>query len=259
VVRLNGCVGHAAEAINVPVFDHVTIRVPDLEEARAFYGLAVGLLGFGEPTTDGHFFEWDDFSISTAREDRPVTRRLHIGFAASSRAAVDEWWKAMTAAGYPSDGEPGLRRAYSEEYYGAFVLDPAGNSIEACRHDWTNEQLGCVDHLWIRVRDVAASKRFYETIAPISRFELRHDSEERAGFKGAGASFSVLVGEPTEHVHVAFAAPDNGTVDEFHRIATEAGYRDNGVPGERRYHPGYYGAFVLDPDGNNVEAVCHNR
>ena len=78
-------------------------------------------------------------------------------------------------------------------------------------------------------------------------------------FKGEGASFSVLRGEPTENVHVAFTAPDSETVDEFHRIALAAGYRDNGAPGERRYHPGYYGAFVLDPDGNNVEAVCHNR
>lgn len=241
------------------MFDHVTVRVPDLEEARAFYGLAVGALGFGEPATDGHFFEWDDFSISAARPDRPVTRRLHIGFAASSRAAVDEWWKAMTAAGYRSDGKPGLRPEYSAKYYGAFVLDPAGNSVEALRHEGTREDLGCIDHLWIRVRDVAASKRFYETISPASGFALRHDSEERASFKGEGASFSVLSGEPTEDVHVAFTAPDNATVDEFHRIALAAGYRDNGAPGERSYHPGYYGAFVLDPDGNNVELVCHNR
>jgi catechol 2,3-dioxygenase-like lactoylglutathione lyase family enzyme len=53
--------------------------------------------------------------------------------------------------------------------------------------------------------------------------------------------------------------PDDATVGEFHRAALAAGYRDNGPPGERRYHPGYYGAFVLDPDGNNVEAVHHNR
>src|SRR5436190_12269410 len=110
-----------ADAINAGVFDHVTIRVPDLEEARAFYGLAVGLLGFGEPQTDGHFFEWNDFSISKARDDKPVTRRLHIGFAASSHQKIDAWWEAMTSAGYPSDGAPGLRPEYSPEYYGAFV------------------------------------------------------------------------------------------------------------------------------------------
>lgn len=241
------------------MFDHVTIRVPDLEEASAFYGLALGQLGFSEPATDGHFFEWNDFSISEASEGNPVTRRLHIGFAAASREAVDAWLEGMTAAGYSSDGEPGPRPEYTPEYYGAFVLDQAGNSAEAVRHEWTSEELGCVDHLWIRVRDVAASKRFYETIAPISKFELRHDSAERATFGGRGASLSLVAGEPTENVHLAFTAPDNATVDEFHRTALAAGYRDNGPPGERDYHPGYYGAFVLDPDANNVEAVCHNR
>jgi catechol 2,3-dioxygenase-like lactoylglutathione lyase family enzyme len=65
---------------------------------------------------------------------------------------------------------------------------------------------------------------------------------------------------PTEHVHMAFGASDDATVDAFHQAATEAGYHDNGPPGERAvYHPGYYGAFVLDPDGNNVEVVNHNR
>ncbi len=79
--------------------------------------------------------------------------------------------------------------------------------------------------------------------------------------KGDGLSFSFVTGEPlTEHVHIAFTAPDNATVDAFHAAATDAGYRDNGGPGERPvYHPGYYGAFVLDPDGHNIEAVNHNR
>ena len=64
---------------------------------------------------------------------------------------------------------------------------------------------------------------------------------------------------PTEHLHIAFPAADNGTVDRFHAAASGAGYRDHGAPGERTdYHAGYYGAFVLDPDGNNVEVVCHN-
>ena len=66
--------------------------------------------------------------------------------------------------------------------------------------------------------------------------------------------------EPTEHLHLAFPVPDDATVAEFHRTALEAGYRDNGAPGERpQYHAGYVGAFVLDPDGNNIEAVNHNR
>ena len=64
-------------------------------------------------------------------------------------------------------------------------------------------------------------------------------------------------GPPTENLHLAFQAADEETVRRFHMAAVAAGGRDNGVPGEREYHPGYYAAYVLDPDGNNVEAVFH--
>jgi predicted lactoylglutathione lyase len=77
---------------------------------------------------------------------------------------------------------------------------------------------------------------------------------------GDGASFSVVAGEPTENVHLAFGAPDRATVEAFHRAGTEAGFASLGAPGERpQYHPGYYGAYLADPDGNNVEAVFHDR
>ena len=70
----------------------------------------------------------------------------------------------------------------------------------------------------------------------------------------------MVQGPPTEAVHLAFPAHENATVDAFHRSLTNAGYCDNGAPGERPvYHRGYYAAFVLDPDGNNVEVVNHNR
>jgi catechol 2,3-dioxygenase-like lactoylglutathione lyase family enzyme len=77
----------------------------------------------------------------------------------------------------------------------------------------------------------------------------------------AGGSFSLVAGDqPTEHVHIAFVGDTNEVVDAFHAAALAAGYRDNGAPGERAiYHPGYYGAFVLDPDGNNIELVNHNE
>jgi catechol 2,3-dioxygenase-like lactoylglutathione lyase family enzyme len=233
------------------VFDHVTIRVTDLEASRRFYDLALP----GDPVTDGRFFEWQDFSIVPGD---PVTRSLHVAFMAQSRGAVDEWWKTMTRAGYRDDGEPGPRPQYSEDYYGAFVLDPDGNSVEAVHHGEPRDQ---IDHLWIRVRDLEASKRFYEAAAPFSGFVLDNEWPEGRHFKGRSGSFSVIHDDrpPTENVHVAFPAADNSTVDEFHRALAAAGYRDNGAPGERHYHPGYYGAFVLDPDGNNVEVVCHNR
>jgi catechol 2,3-dioxygenase-like lactoylglutathione lyase family enzyme len=243
------------------VFDHVTVRVADLGAARRFYGLAMSTLGFEGPATDGHFFEWWDFSVSEAREDRPLTRNLHVAFIASSRDAVDEWWRVMTEAGYPDDGAPGPRPQYSADYYGAFVRDPDGNSVEAVHYrDSVGENH--IDHLWIRVADIQASRRFWETVAPLVAVRVEPSSIGADLFhvENDERSFALVDGEPlTRNVHIAFPVPENAAVDEFHRALVAAGYRDNGGPGERRYHPGYYGAFVLDPDGNNIEAVCHNR
>jgi len=110
------------------------------------------------------------------------------------------------------------------------------------------------------VADVQASKRFYETVAPHAGFRVNADTPDRVQLAGEGGSFSVVSGTPTEHLHMAFPVADDAAVEEFHRAALAAGYRDNGAPGERPvYHAGYYGAYVLDPDGNNVELVNHHR
>jgi catechol 2,3-dioxygenase-like lactoylglutathione lyase family enzyme len=241
------------------VFDHVTIRVSDLAGSTRFYETVLATVGVEPTARTEQFFEWNDFSISQTREGKPVTRRLHVAFFAPSRDAVDEFWRVGTEAGYRDDGAPGPRPQYSPDYYGSFLLDPDGNSAEAVHHGEPRER--GIDHLWIRVADVAASKRFYETVAPHAGLRLGSVVSDRAQFRTpSGASFSVVAGEPTEHVHLAFSADANATVDAFHRAALNAGYPDNGVPGERPvYHAGYYGAFVLDPDGNNVEVVSHNR
>ena len=116
------------------------------------------------------------------------------------------------------------------------------------------------DHVTIRVADRAASERFYETVLAALGIEQTHSGEEFAEWNDFSLAAATGEKPATRNVHLAFAAPDNATVDRFHAAATEAGYRDNGPPGERSvYHPGYYGAYVLDPDGNNVEVVNHNR
>jgi catechol 2,3-dioxygenase-like lactoylglutathione lyase family enzyme len=241
------------------VFDHVTIRVADREASERFYDTVLVTLGIEKEHSDELLAEWGDFSLSPAHEDKPVTRGLHLGFRAPSRADVDEFWRTGTEAGYRDDGAPGPRPQYTEDYYGSFLLDPDGNSAEAVHHGEVRRS-GAIDHVWIRVADVAAAKRFYETVAPHAGARLGSDTPGRAQFLGGGASFSLVAGTPSENVHLAFPARDDATVDAFHRTATEAGYRDNGPPGERPvHHPGYYGAFVLDPDGNNVEVVNHNR
>jgi catechol 2,3-dioxygenase-like lactoylglutathione lyase family enzyme len=244
------------------VFDHVTIRVSDRGASERFYLRVLGAVGIDRTHEGGQFAEWGDFSLAEATNWDAVTHGLHVGFGVSSRDRVDEFWQVGIDAGYRSDGEPGPRPEYGDDYYGAFLLDPDGNSVEAVHY--VDVLRGRVDHLWIRVASVEASKRFYETIARHARIRIDRDTPERVQFlraEGGAGSFSVLTGDHvTEDLHLAFPAPDDETVDAFHAAAIAAGYRDNGTPGERRvYHPGYYSAYVLDPDGNNVELVSHNR
>jgi catechol 2,3-dioxygenase-like lactoylglutathione lyase family enzyme len=245
------------------MFDHVGIAVVDLAAYERFYRIVLSALG-AEPThADAGLVEWDDWAISPTDHEHPATRGLHVGFRAPSRQAVDSFWQAGINAGYRDDGAPGLRTTYGRDYYGAFLLDPDGNSAEAV-HRGADDSVsaGHVDHLWIRVRDPAASKRFYLTIAPHAGLRLDIDAPGRVQMLGEGFSFSLIDDERalTEHVHVAFPAQDDATVRAFHAAALAAGYEDHGPPGERAvYHPGYYGAFVLDPDGHNVEVVNHNR
>jgi catechol 2,3-dioxygenase-like lactoylglutathione lyase family enzyme len=241
------------------MFDHVTIRVSDREAGRRFYATVLEPLGHELTNAGDHYDEWNDFGIAQARDDRPLTRGLHVGFVSRSRAEVDAFWRTGVDAGYRSDGEPGPRPQYHESYYGAFLLDPDGNSAEAAFHGRVREGEEVIDHLWIRVADLEATRRFYETIVPVLGLRFGGTRPERFHIAAGDRSSALVRGEPTRNVHVAFPAPDDDAVREFHRVALAAGYRDNGAPGERRYHPGYYAAFVLDPDGNNVEAVNHKR
>ena len=241
------------------MFDHVDIRVSDREASEAFYATVLQTLGVALVRSDQELAEWDNgFALVPAAEADAVTRRLHIGFAARSRAEVDEFWRAGTRAGYRDDGPPGERPQYVADYYGGFLLDPDGNSVEAV-HFGSVRPRGEIDHLWIRVWDVDVARRFYAAVAPYAGLR-QVDRPDRAQFRGSSGSFSLVAGTPTSNLHMAFPAQENATVDAFYDAATGAGYRDNGPPGERpEYHSGYYAAFVLDPDGNNIEVVNHNR
>jgi len=240
------------------VFDHVTIRASDREASERFYETVLLPVGIEKTHSGEHYAEWLGFSLAQATAEKPVTRRLHVAFVAPSREHVDKFWQVGTEAGYRDDGAPGPRPQYSPDYYGSFLLDPDGNSAEAVHHE--ERRRGPVDHLWIRVADLESSRGFYEAVAPYTGFSFQSEGPDRRTFAGRSGSFSVVSGTPTEQLHMAFPAADNATVEAFHRAALAGGYRDNGAPGERPvYHEGYYGAFVLDPDGNNVEVVNHNR
>jgi catechol 2,3-dioxygenase-like lactoylglutathione lyase family enzyme len=119
-----------------------------------------------------------------------------------------------------------------------------------------------LDHIGLNVSDYGRSRDFYaRALAPLGISLLMEPMPGFGGFGRDGKPFFWITDqrEPTtENVHVALAAPDRATVDAFHAAALDAGGTDNGAPGVREiYHPTYYGAFVRDPDGNNVEAVCH--
>jgi catechol 2,3-dioxygenase-like lactoylglutathione lyase family enzyme len=244
------------------MFDHVGVAVADLGASERFYRTVLSALG-AEPThADAELVEWDDWAIGPTDREHPVTRGLHVGFRAPSRETVDAFWQAGIDAGYRDDGAPGPRPVYWPDYYGGFLLDPDDNSAEAVHTERENPVPdGCIDHLRIRVRDPAASKRFYLAIALHAGLRLGVDEPDRVQMLGENFSFSLIHDERplTQHVHLAFPAQDDATVRAFHAAAIAAGYVDHGGPGERAvYHPGYYGAFVLDPDGHNVEVVNHN-
>lgn len=116
-----------------------------------------------------------------------------------------------------------------------------------------------LDHVTLRVGDFARAQAFYDkALAPLGVSRLFGDGATHAGYGAESPYFWIGRGAQAGYAHAAFTAPDRATVDAFYAAAIAAGGRDNGKPGLRpEYHESYYGAFVLDPDGHNIEAVCH--
>lgn len=112
-----------------------------------------------------------------------------------------------------------------------------------------------VDHIHLRVSDLAAAKRFYRAVLTTLGREPTYESGEAIGFDELWIDAADSAGP--SHVHLAFQADDQDAVKRFYEAGLAAGGRDNGAPGERSYHPGYYACFLLDPDGHNIEAVFH--
>jgi ribosomal protein S18 acetylase RimI-like enzyme/catechol 2,3-dioxygenase-like lactoylglutathione lyase family enzyme len=153
---------------------------------------------------------------------------------------------------YASEGFVLTGRADDDPRYLLMSIDqPKGTAMKFHRGR-------LLDHVHLRVSDVAASQRFYRAVLATLDIKIEYEGTngEGDGYFGVDELY-VSYGPSSSHVHLAFQAPDRATVDRFYRAALEAGGRDNGAPGERPYHPGYYAGFILDPDGNNVEAVHH--
>lgn len=175
------------------MFERVTLTVSDLEASRRFYATVLGAIGRDE---------WEELTLEPGDA---VTRNLHIGFGARSRAEVDAFWHAGVDAGYASDGEPGERPQYTEGYYGAFLLDPDGNSAEAVHHAGVRTD-GAIDHLWIRVSDLEAAGAHYRSLPGV--VQVNAVAGERCTFQPAardGGTFSVVTDERPVTENLAMA------------------------------------------------------
>jgi catechol 2,3-dioxygenase-like lactoylglutathione lyase family enzyme len=243
------------------VLDRVSIRVADRFESERFYRTTLATLGIEPTEADSGGIAWSDFALAGADASHPPTRHLHVGFVAPSRERVDAFWRAGVEAGYADAGAPGERPQYTPSYYGAFLRDPDGNSAEAVHHADVRRG-GHVDHLWIRVPDIEASSAFYNLVMPHTGLRAGRRWEHGRQFRGAWATFSLVAdGQPlTEHLRIAFPAPDRRAVDDFYAAATEGGHSGSGPPGERpQVGPGHYAACVRAPDGTEVESVFRER
>lgn len=117
-----------------------------------------------------------------------------------------------------------------------------------------------IDHLQLVVNDLAAARRFYGAVFKVLDIPIGGEAETYFWADElfiSSVDSEAALGRPTGRCHLAFQARDRAMVEAFHAAGLAAGGKDNGAPGERPYHPGYYAAFLLDPEGNNIEAVFH--
>jgi catechol 2,3-dioxygenase-like lactoylglutathione lyase family enzyme len=214
------------------VFDHVTLRVPDLAAAERRFQRLFDQLAYDETLSNRSLAMWEDIIITAADREHDVTARARLAFAAPSEEAAGDFRRAAL--------EEGLTEV------GGALLDEAGNAFAAVVR--RGHRGGHVAAVTMRVADLAATTRFYEAVAQATGHDLRD-----------GSLTFVQDDDPTAGLHLAFAAEDDA-VRRFFAAGTAAGGRANGGPGERAvYHPGYFAAYVLDPGGNNIEAVNHHR
>ncbi|MGH3009721.1 MAG: VOC family protein [Gaiellaceae bacterium] len=178
------------------MFARVTVTASDLAASRGFYETALAALGTNP---------WGAFAVEAGEP----TRHLHIAFAARSRGEVDAVWQAGVDAGYAGDGEPGPRPQYTPDYYGGFLIDPDGNSVEAVHRPGRTETGSPIDHVWLGVDDLAPSRAFWEKVAP-SLGLVVEDARWPGAVVVAGRHRHVMLVKdgrpPTERVRIAIAA-----------------------------------------------------
>ena len=168
------------------MFDHVMIRVAARTISERFFASVLTPLGIDATRRTDSLVVWQDFMLTEADESHPVTTGLHVAFVAPSPRHVADFWQAGVDAGHRDDGPPGPRPQHGEDYYAAFLRDPSGNSVEAVHGGAARRDGGIIDHVAIRVIDLAAASAFYRTIADSAGFHVLDERPERTTFAAEG-------------------------------------------------------------------------
>src|SRR5882757_5366467 len=154
------------------MFDHITLRMPDLAVASAALAALLGELEIEQTASTERFSVWGNFALTQTDDEHPIARRVHVAFIAPTTAHVDRFWQAGIDAGLVDDGPAGPRRVYADDYYAGFLKDAAGNGFEAVYRDGDRPR-GNIDHVAIRASDLEASSSFYATAGAAAGLTIR--------------------------------------------------------------------------------------
>jgi len=264
------------------MFSHLTVGYTDRAASEAFYAAVMPCLDLPQQSVSEHYIAYGPapetppwLFVLDPFDGKPATcgNGFHIAFNATSRAMVDRFHDEALAAGGTDEGAPGLRPRYSADYYGAYVRDPAGNKLQAVCYlagRRASDVGRIVSHITLGTDDLDGAGGFYEPVFSEIGYVRLPDEEtpgEDLAFGLAGKQVPVTFvqrpfdGRPARRgngQHAAFVAETREAVDRFHAAALRLGGEDAGGPGLRPdYHASYYAAYVLDPAGNKLQAVCH--
>lgn len=263
------------------MFSHLTLGTNDAVRARRFYEAALAPLGLAPVHREkdavaygvgAEAYPW--IWVMPPYDGLPATwgNGVHVAFLAPDRAAVEAFHAAGLAAGGRDEGAPGLRPHYAEDYYAAYLRDPDGNKLQAVHYGKGRkvvEGQHALSHVTLGTNDLPRARAFFDEVLGQLGLERLFDEEGGTAYCRPGSQKPSIStrrpydGRPASWCngfHAAFLAESRGQVDAFHRAALACGGSDEGAPGLRpRYSPNYYGAYVRDPDGNKLQAVCYRE
>ena len=263
------------------MFSHLTLGTNDVAATRRFYDAALGPLGlavvYGDEAVAAYgrgqqAAPW--IWIMPPFDGQPATvgNGSHIAFLAPDQAAVEAFHASGLAAGGRDEGEPGPRPHYAEDYFAAYLRDPDGNKLQAVHYGkgrQVDEGQKGLSHVTLGSNDLMRARAFYGEVLGQLGLERLYDEENGTAYCRPGTQKPSLStrrpydGQPAtwgNGFHAALLAESRDQVDAFHRAALACGGRDAGAPGLRpHYSPNYYGAYVRDPDGNKLQAVCYRK